>query len=138
MLTVGNEVIFNTKKTLESIDSLVARFDPIREKQQGAKPIDIDEYRDAAKEFAVTARKTNLMIQSLDKLLANQIESNQRPGLLDAVGTIGQEGEDLIDHIFYRAITFSMLLLIGIILAVLIYRYVSIKLFDTSRKQKSL
>ena len=138
MLTVGNELIFNTKKTLELIDSLVARFDPIREKKQGAKPIDIGEYRDAAKEFTETAHEINLMIQSLDLLLANQIESNQRLGLLDAVGKIGQEGEDFIDHIFYRAITFLMLLLLGIILASLIYRYVSIKMFDTSLKQKSL
>ena len=138
MLAVGNEAISNANEALVSIDALVARFDPIREKKQGAEPIDINEYRDAAKEFAATAHEINLMIQSLDQLLESQMESNQRPRLLDAVDAIEQEGEDLIDHIFYRALTFSILLLISIILAVLIYRYVSMKLFDTSRKQKSL
>ena len=50
---------------LAESDSLVARFDPIREKKQGAKPIDIAEYRAAAKDFAETAHEANLLIQLL-------------------------------------------------------------------------
>ena len=128
MLTIGNEVVISVNKTLESIDNLVSRFDPIRKKNQGTEPIDIAEYRGAAKDFTETAREANLLIQSLDRLLTGQMEADRRPGLLEAIGKIGQESRDLIDYIFYRVTILCMLIIVSITLALLIYRYVSAKL----------
>jgi hypothetical protein len=136
MLTVGNEVIISANRTLDSIDTLVSRFDPIREKMQGTEPIDIAEYRAAAKDFTETARETNLLIQSLDRILiglTSQLEGNRQPGLYGAVGKLGQESRAMIDYMFYRAIIFCMLVIFAITIALLIYRYVYIRLSDAHR-----
>ncbi|MGD8293362.1 MAG: hypothetical protein PVF37_16750 [Desulfobacterales bacterium] len=136
MLTVGKEVIISANETLDSIDTLVSRFDPIREKKQGTEPIDIAAYRGAAKDFTETAREANLLIQSLDRMLiglTGQLEADRQPGLYEAVKTLGQESRAMIDYIFYRAIIFCLLVILGITIALLVYRYVSVRLSDARR-----
>jgi len=136
-LTVGNEMISLVNKTLDTIDSLVERFDPLREKSQGAEPIDIAEYREAAEVFTETARQLNLLAQSLDQLLAGPHLANRLSQLIAAVGQIKQESKGLIDHIFYRTILLFIVILIGIFFGALLYRYISIKLFDIRSRQSS-
>ena len=131
MLTVGNEVIVSANKTLDSLDTLVSRFEPIRETMQGTEPINIAEYRAAAKDFTETAREANLLIQSLDRMLiglTNQLEADRQPGLMEAVGKLGQETRDMVDYLFYRALVFCISVIFAITLAFLVYRYVTVRL----------
>ncbi|MBT8369904.1 MAG: hypothetical protein KJO34_03010 [Deltaproteobacteria bacterium] len=141
MLTVGNELIAGANQTLASIDMLVSRFDPIREKKQGTEPINVAEYRAAAKEFTGTAREANILIQSLDQLLtgvSDQMDATQQSRLLEAFGKLGKNGKELIDYLYYRALIFFLIIIIGITLALLLYRYASIKLAYSSRNKSSL
>ena len=126
-LIVGNEMMVLINQTMQTIDSMVARFDPIREQRQGTEPIDISEYREAAADFTETARQINLLIQSLDQLLTNQQTANRLPELTAAVGKIGQDVKGFADYVFYRALVLCMAIVFCILLAFLIYRVVSVK-----------
>ncbi|MBT8331925.1 MAG: hypothetical protein KJP06_06300, partial [Deltaproteobacteria bacterium] len=140
MLTVGNELIAGANQTFASIDMLVSRFDPIREKKQGTEPINIAEYRDAAKDFTETAREANILIQSLDRLLtgmSDQMDATRQSGLLEAFEKLGKNGKELIDYLYYRALIFCLLMIIGITLALLLYRYASVKLAYSNRNKSS-
>lgn len=126
-LIVGNEMMVLINQTMQTVDSLVARFDPIREQRQGAEPIDISEYRGAAADFTETARQINLLIQSLDQLLTNQQTADRLPELTAAVGRIGQDVKGFAGYVFYRALVLCMAIVFCILLAFLIYRTVSVK-----------
>ena len=128
-MIVGNEMVTHINQTIATVDSLVARFDPIREKQQGAEPIDIEAYREAASDFTETARQVNLLIQSLDRLLTNQQVAERLPHLKEAIGSIDQEVKSHTEYILNRTFFYSIAIVIIILLACLIYRYVSVKWF---------
>jgi hypothetical protein len=92
----------------------------------------------SAKDFTETAREANLLIQSLDRMLiglTGQLEGNRQQGLCEAVGKLGQESRAMTDYMFYRAIILCLIFIIGIIIALLVYRYASARL---SIKQSTL
>ena len=126
-LVVSNEMIVLINQTIETVDSLVTRFDPIREKQQGTEPIDIADYRAAAVDFTETARQLNFVIQSLDQILSNQQSAARLDELTDAIGKVSEELTGFTDNLFYRAMVLCITLVFSILLALLIYRVVSVK-----------
>ena len=134
-LVVGDELVTEVNSTIRSVDSLVSRFDPIRS-DVGKKPIDIQEYREAAKDFTETGHQFKILLESIDHFLSNPDKNKRLSYIVEAVGKLEAQGERLINHIYYRTIILVIVIFIGSFITVLAYRIISKKIFGSDFKDK--
>lgn len=114
-LAAGSETAAAVNSTVQSLDQLMARF-PRREpgtvSAQG-RPFDVTEYSAAAEDFAATARELTRLLDTLGR---------QGQPMAAAVAAGIDAGRDLVDYLFWRALTLGLLLIAGGLAAALAYR----------------
>jgi len=132
----GDELAVEVNRAIVALDSLVSRFDPIRA-EHGAKPIDIVQLGELARDAAVTGRQLNDLLQTADHFLSEQDKEKRLANLVEALANIEGQGKQLIDFIFYRILVIVVTILFGSFLLAIFYRYISNKYFDT-RKRESI
>jgi len=135
-LVVGDELVTEVNSTIKSVDSLVSRFDPNR-RDVGKKPIDIQEYREAAKDFTETGHQFRILLESIDHFLSSPDKEMRLTYIVEAVGKIEAQGKRLIDYIYYRTIILVIIIIIGSFIAILAYRIISKKIFGSDFKENS-
>lgn len=132
-LVAGDKLVAEVNTTITSVDSLISRFDPIR-RDVGKKPIDIQQYREAAKDFTETGRQFRILLESIDHFLSSPDKKKRLTYIVEAVGKVEAQGERLINHIYYRTIILVIIIFIGSFITILAYRIISKKIFGSDFK----
>jgi hypothetical protein len=123
-LEAGKTLSDSLTVTVKAVDELMERF-PTEEKVPGApadppgRPFDITEYGVAAERIGVAVRELGATIETLDKSL---------PQLQRALDEAADRGERTVDHAFARAYGFLAATLGGILVVVLLARWISPRL----------
>jgi hypothetical protein len=116
-LEAGTATSESLQGTVRGIDSLLGRFDTSGEKTlppaTPAKPFDIADYANAAREFAATARQLESLIAQLDS-------SAPQAGSL-AQRTVADLRE-LVDFAFWRLVMVILILVTAVLAAAIAYR----------------
>lgn len=120
-LEAGTATSNSLDTTIRSLDSLMARFDkpsanPAPEPAVPAKPFDIADYAAAAREFSVTARELQALVQSIDA---------GTPGLESLTTRATVELNTVIDHLFWRLALLGVLLVLACVAGAVAYRLIA-------------
>jgi hypothetical protein len=124
-LTAGNTLMASANTTLGSTSKLVAQLGLDQAAANGRR-LDIAALTSAVEQL-------NSLVGSLGQFLESPGWEQRLPQLLQVMDRAEQEGEDFVDYAFLRALVLLLLLLIGGVLAALLYQYVSRQLWG-SRK----
>ncbi len=118
-LEAGTATSDSLQGTLRGIDTLLGRFDKKGEEPTApatpAKPFDIADYANAAREFAATAKQLELLIVQLN---------TGAPQVGDLAQRTVTDMRALVDFAFWRLIMLGLLLIAAVWLAALTYRLV--------------
>jgi hypothetical protein len=110
------QLLVDLQPVLESIERTVVAA---KEKNPGAKPFDINEYRAIVAESAVTAAELRLLIESVSELLSGASDASP------LVNALVEAETTVVDRLFVQ-----MVFLIAIFfLALLAYRFVAVRFF---------
>ena len=118
-LEAGTATFDSLQGTLRGIDSLFGRFDKNKEESTApaipAKPFDIADYANAAREFAATARQLELLMVQLNA---------GAPQVGDLAHRTVADMHALVDFAFSRLIILVVVLVAAVWIAALAYRLV--------------
>ena len=118
-LEAGTATFDSLQGTLRGIDSLFGRFDKNKEESTApaipAKPFDIADYANAAREFAATARQLELLMVQLNA---------GAPQVSDLAHRTVADMRALVDFAFSRLIILVVVLVAAVWIAALAYRLV--------------
>ena len=118
-LEAGTQTSDSIDGTIRSIDALMARFDkpaPAAGQAPSGKPFDIAEYTATAREFAGAARQLQALVVELDRSTG---------GVERLTGGLAVEAGSIVDHAFWRGVQLIVVLVASILVATLVYRYVT-------------
>jgi hypothetical protein len=114
------------------IDGLVARLEPLMP-EKGApagappgRPFDITEYRDAAAEFTRTIERLDTLVGSIERTLA-------APTLGERLPALYAEGRGLVRSLFRAGLALVAILLAGLLLVLVGYRWISLRMQPAAR-----
>lgn len=125
-LVQGNEMFSHVKDAMDSINTL---YDKTQSKDPDAPPFNIRDYTATLVQATQAAGEMTALVEAVNNLFKPQPEGD-RPllRLLDRLDRLEREGENLIDHTFYRGIMLILVALAGLFLLQVGYRYVSIRM----------
>jgi hypothetical protein len=129
----GNEMATSVDAAVKSLDTFVGRVSPPPSNPSVAteggtrgaatpattKSFDVNEYGAAAAQIANAAQQLDTLTHSLDE---------SAPKINAVVERTGLQGKELVDYAFRKAVWFLLLALIGFVLAMLAYRWISSRL----------
>lgn len=114
-LEAGDATATSVDAAVKSIDALVARFSqtPGSVDAESGRPFDITEYTQAAVEIGRAARELQELADALEA---------RAPRLDAALGTGLTRGQSLVDYLFVRLAGLIVLLCLGLLATLLLYR----------------
>jgi hypothetical protein len=134
----GNEMASSVDAAVKSLDAFVGRVAPARSNAGPAvatsgstiaiggstntitaKPFDVTEYGAAAAQIAYAAQQLDTLTHSLEA---------STPQINAVVERTGLQGKELVDYTFYKALWFLVVALVGLVLAMLAYRWIASRL----------
>lgn len=117
-LLAGDATATSVDQAARSIDALLARFaaKPGSADTQPGKPFDIDEYTRAAEEITRAANQLQQLLGTV---------GTQAPQLDRAVDASLLKGQSFVDYVFVRIAWLIVLLLVGILAVLLMYRWLT-------------
>jgi len=118
-------------KQAESL--LVSLGDRDHEGKPTGQPFDIKEYQIVFTEAAVMIDKANLFIENVDTIIENKQWQHALENINTAVDRIGSEGDERIDHFFYLGFFLIAGFLTGLLIVLIIYRYICFHFFSIQR-----
>lgn len=124
-LEQGSELTALVNTTLQTIETLVARFESSEPVAKDKKPVGIDEIRATVTETTATVRELNTLVAAIDQFLSSPDREQRLANMVMTFGHIETGAKGLIDHAFYRVLVLILVLLAGIFLIMLAYRYIS-------------
>ena len=121
-LAQGNEMFSHVKDTMDGINILYEKTLT----QEDSVPFDIRDYTAALDQASKTTRELTTLIKAVHELFT-PLPSGERPllRLLDSLDRVEKEGEKLIDRTFYRGILLIIISLVGLLMVMIVYRFVS-------------
>jgi len=138
LLTNGTQMSDSLNTTLKTFDALMVRFgvgvtnasDTTSEVDTNSEPFRIQDYTETAAQLEKTARQLTEMLATLNATIA----STNLDRLSDQVGPVVQEaatsGKEVVDYAFWKGV----LLLIIVLVADLIYRFLKTRrIFSNSK-----
>jgi hypothetical protein len=145
----GNEMAASVNAATKSLDAFVGRYASPRPTDQdeipptpsiassggesnaapasAAKHFDVTEYGAAAAQIAAAAQQLNTLVGSMDKVTPQISATVERTGL---------QGKELVDYTFRRALWLVGVTLVGMVLALLVYRWLATRLFGNPPRQQ--
>ncbi len=124
-LEQGSELTALVNTTLQTTETLVARFETSEPAAKDKKPVNIDEIRATVTETTATVRELNTLVTAIDQFLSSPDREQRLTNMVKTFGHMETGAKGLIDHAFYRVLVLILVLLIGIFLIILAYRYIS-------------
>ena len=116
-LKIGTEAAAEINTVVGSVNDLVGRTDTAPTDPE-AKPFNIDDYRATAAEVSNAAQRLNALSISLDRLLGAPWWNERVPQLVEAV-------MEVEDYSFVRAVLLIVIFLVGLLITLLVYRYLT-------------
>jgi hypothetical protein len=120
VLQAGAQTSESVGTTVAALDAFVARFQPqdVRSTASAApaRPFDINDYAQTARELASAAQDLQSLLVQLD---------TSSTGVERLAGTTTQALQEVVDRAFWRGIALIGALAIAVLLAALAYRYVA-------------
>jgi tetratricopeptide (TPR) repeat protein len=134
MLTELQKTMKAGNELLSSADTLVARFD-FTPSSDDAKPFDINDYRSTASEITRIVQQSNLLLDSLNGLLASPALEQRLPQLFEIIARTENESEKFSNHLFRQGVALILILILGTLFAMLTYRLVCNRFFKSTQGQ---
>jgi hypothetical protein len=75
--------------------------------------------------MTATVRELNTLVTAIDQFLSSPDREQRLANMVKTFGHIETGAKGLINHAFYRVLVLILVLLIGIFLIILAYRYIS-------------
>ncbi|MBW1775322.1 MAG: hypothetical protein JRJ82_20925 [Deltaproteobacteria bacterium] len=124
-LVQGNEMFSHIKETTGIINTLYDKT------EDDSAPFNIKDYTEVLAQASETTREMLLLVKAVNDLFT-PLPSGERPmlRLLNSLDRVEKEGENLIDHTFYRAIIMILVTLFGFFLLMIVYRYASVRILE--------
>ena len=114
----GNEMAASVDAAVKSLDSFVQRVTPRERAPAVTNRFDVTEYGAAAAEIAKAAQQLDVLTHSLEQAT---------PQINAAVERAGLQSKELVDYAFRRALVLLVLTLVGVLLAMLLYRWFALR-----------
>jgi flagellar biosynthesis chaperone FliJ len=122
-LEAGTATSASLTETIRSLDKFMARFDkpspPPDPNAPPAKPFDINDYTEIARELGKTANHLQALLAQLD---------TSASGVTKLSANAASELQAVVDHAFWRGIQLILILVVAVLAAALTYRVAMRKL----------
>ncbi len=126
------------RQTLQSGTEFVSKTDSLviklkgseKDTQEASKTFDIVEYKDTIIEASVVIDKMSIFMKNLDSLIISRGWEQSMEDLFLVVDRIGSAGDERIDHFFLLGFRLIVVLILGQLMILLIYRFISFKFFS--------
>jgi hypothetical protein len=118
-LEAGTQTSDSINGTIRSIDAMMARFDKPKPDAADAppgKPFDISAYAATARELAGAAQQLQALVVQLD---------TSAGGVQRLTSSLAVDAGNVVDHAFWRGVQLIIVLVAAILVAMLVYRYVT-------------
>jgi hypothetical protein len=122
-LPEGNNLIISANSLAEQLE--------LGSSAEHSEPFDIKDYTETVAEVNVMVKHLNLLVGSVEWLLNSQGLQNLLPHLDQTINLVEEEGMQVVNHIFWRAVFLIMIWMTCYILARLTLHYL------TQRQSKS-
>lgn len=129
-IEAGNELTL-------SVDALAERLDLGGESatetySEPVRPFDIEDYRQTLIQASAAIHDLNDLVGSTHSLVDSDGAGRLLPQVATAIDDVGTMGEAMINRVFFYAVAFLILALIGFITAKLAYRWLEARWFGAS------
>jgi hypothetical protein len=130
-IEAGNELTLSVDALAERLDLGGEEGGQAGEPMEPAKPFDIEDYRQTLIQASAAIHDLNELVGSTHKLIDSDGAERLVPEVTAAIDDVGSIGQEMIDRIFYRAVVFLVLALVGVIASRLAYRWLEKRFFGT-------
>ena len=128
----GNQMASSVDAAVKSLDSFIQRVAPPPDARGAVTnatttdghPFNVTEYGAAAAQIAGAAQELDALTHSLQQTT---------PAINKVVEQTGLQGRELVDYTYRKAVWLLALVLVGFVLAMLVYRWVASRLFPKSK-----
>ncbi|MFC1579458.1 hypothetical protein ACFL4N_00945 [Thermodesulfobacteriota bacterium] len=126
-LVQGNEMSAHIKETMEIINTL-------SQDDGDSAPFDIKDYTAALIQASETTREMTMLVKTVNDLFT-PLPGGEPPllRLLNSLDRVEKEGEQFIDHTFYRGLILILVTLFGFFLLLILYRYTSVRILERQK-----
>jgi hypothetical protein len=131
-IEAGNELTLSVDALAERLDLGAEEEGQAGEPAEPAKPFDIEDYRQTLIQATTTIQDLDKLVGSTHRLVDSDGAERLVPEVTAAIDDVGSMGQEMIDRIFYRAVVFLVLALVGFIAARLAYRWLETRFFGAS------
>ena len=123
-LTAGNEVLTSTNTLVEQLN-----LGQLENANVSSAPFDIRDYRDTLQEATRTIAQVHDLVRTVDQMGLGK----SLPQIIAAVDQIEQRGEKWVLQAFMLGVLLILILLIGAVFAMILYRYMTHRMFEPSQ-----
>jgi len=131
-LTAGNNVLTSTNTLVERLN--------LGQTDSGSaapsKPFDITDYQTTLAEASSVIVQLDGLVKTVDQLMLSPRWEKALPGIIRALEKAEEKGEEWVQQAFLLGIILILILLAGSVLAMLAYRYMTHRWFESDQKQK--
>ena len=128
-LNSGNDILTST-------NTLVASLNLGKSEESAStpsKPFDINEYKATLAEASNTIIHLHGLVKTIDQMGLDKT----LPAILETIEKIRQQGEAWVLQAFMLGVILILILLLGAVFAMLLYRYMAQRMFITEQKQQA-
>ena len=129
-IEAGNQLTLSVDALAERLD-LGGQPDPATVGEP-VKPFDIEDYRQTLIQATTAIQDLDKLVGSTHRLVDSDGAGRLLPQVATAIDDVETMGEAMIDRVFYRAVVFLVLALLGFIAARLTYRWLEARWFGAS------
>ncbi len=138
VLTDVRQTVTAANELATSVNLLTARLIP--EPSPGAEPaksepLDIKDVRATLVEVTQILQQSSGLVRTLDHVMGSPNWDKRLPQLLQTLDRVGAQGEEFLDHSFRQAALLILVALIGLLLVMVIYQYVTKRLLGGSQRE---
>ena len=123
-LASGSELAASVDKTVHSLDAFMAPYQSDTPAAPGP-PIDMQDYIRTAQQLTTALTQLDSVIQSFDRLIEQRPLAQRIEQIVAAVDQISAKGERLLVWLFGLTALLVLLIIFGVMLAALIYKYLA-------------
>jgi cytochrome c556 len=134
LMTAGTQMSDSLNTTLTTFDALMKRFGVGETNNAGppatnSRPFNIQDYTATAAQLAVTAQQLTELLVTLDQTLGSTNLAKLSAQIGPVVQQAQTDGKEVVDYAFWKGI----LLVVIVLLAALIYRFLVTRLFPPGK-----
>ena len=121
---------------MTSTNTLVASLNLGKSEESAStpsKPFDINEYKATLAEASNTIIHLHGLVKTIDQMGLDKT----LPAILETIDKIRQQGEAWVLQAFMLGVILILILLLGAVFAMLLYRYMAQRMFITEQKQQA-